>query len=304
MLQVLIVLQLFRDFTVWIQSSAFVSITVILWLYFSVRRHLESLTYTPPNPDLPRPARTDRVIRTETGDYLRRSLLASLTVRFARYINDDGLLMATALDPRFRALGWFDSDRVKRVEAALFKLEEDMLTATAIQTAAAVQKAAAGPVAAAPAMRASAAAAPASSSSSAAAAAAAPVVASVSHLQLFLPPTNDRLKRRGPAPRVSEVKRYFEDGDLCPELKVSASAAAADILGTAALDWWKQYGANIPFLASMARTYMCVPATSAEPERVWSAAALLCAPLRGRLSEDAIEEHIFLHENPDLVDSL
>jgi hypothetical protein len=69
----------------------------------------------------------------------------------------------------------------------------------------------------------------------------------------------------------------------------------------AALGWWCTYGEAVPTLKLLARQYLSVPATSAEPERVWSAAGLLCSRLRGRLNEDSIETHLFLHRNLDLL---
>ena len=147
-----------------------------------------------------------------------------------------------------------------------------------------------------------------------------PVVIEQERLQLHAIPRNTRLKPAA-RERVSEIARYLSDADECPPLEAptliqfngkthtadSKGSEAVNALAgaTAPLDWWRLHGTRLPFLSSLARKYLCIPATSAEPERVWSAAKLLCSDLRaGQLDAETIEAHLFLHRNSALLPAI
>ena len=118
---------------------------------------------------------------------------------------------------------------------------------------------------------------------------------------------------------VPEWDTYFTNATRCPHLSAppvqdakkgdSDSNSGTEYDGIPkwslsvdpVLQWWQQYGSNIPHMQRLARRYLAVPATSAEPERVWSAASRICTRFRGRLSEDSIEKQLFLHRNIDLL---
>jgi hypothetical protein len=62
------------------------------------------------------------------------------------------------------------------------------------------------------------------------------------------------------------------------------------------LDWWRLNAARFPILSKLARMYLCIPATSAPSERVFSAAGLTIANNRARLHGDLAAAQVFLHD--------
>jgi hypothetical protein len=65
------------------------------------------------------------------------------------------------------------------------------------------------------------------------------------------------------------------------------------------LEWWRRNKQFFPALATLARQYLCVPATSAGVERFFSSAGLTISHLRTRLSSKSVEQILFLRLNWD-----
>ena len=65
------------------------------------------------------------------------------------------------------------------------------------------------------------------------------------------------------------------------------------------LDWWRQNQRRFPILAILARRFLCIPATSASSERVWSAAGNIYSKKRCRLHPETACAQLFLHNNLD-----
>jgi hypothetical protein len=63
------------------------------------------------------------------------------------------------------------------------------------------------------------------------------------------------------------------------------------------LDWWKFNRARFPRLARLASKYLCMQATSASSERLFSAAGLTISKDRANLLPDNAAMLIFLHDN-------
>jgi hypothetical protein len=62
------------------------------------------------------------------------------------------------------------------------------------------------------------------------------------------------------------------------------------------LEWWLQSANRYPTLARLARRFLCIPATSARSERVFSQAGLTIATARARILPDlAGDDLVFLH---------
>ncbi len=62
------------------------------------------------------------------------------------------------------------------------------------------------------------------------------------------------------------------------------------------LDWWCLKAQQFPLLSKLAIRYLCIPATSAPSERVFSTAGLTIAKERSRLDSATANELVFLHE--------
>ena len=62
------------------------------------------------------------------------------------------------------------------------------------------------------------------------------------------------------------------------------------------LQWWSQNAFKFPILGVMARRYLCIPATSAPSERLWSIASLLITKTRSQIDGHLVANMIFLKE--------
>ncbi len=63
------------------------------------------------------------------------------------------------------------------------------------------------------------------------------------------------------------------------------------------LHWWKHKRVRYPIISIIAKGLLCIPATSASSERLFSTAGLTIAADRARLLPDNAALLIFLHEN-------
>ncbi|XP_053085062.1 E3 SUMO-protein ligase ZBED1 [Pangasianodon hypophthalmus] len=63
------------------------------------------------------------------------------------------------------------------------------------------------------------------------------------------------------------------------------------------LDWWKSHETELPILANLARSYLCIPATSVASERVFSTAGDIVSSQRSSLRPDCVNQLIFLKKN-------
>lgn len=65
------------------------------------------------------------------------------------------------------------------------------------------------------------------------------------------------------------------------------------------LEWWRQHKQFMPGLAAIARSFLCVPATSAAAERFFSTFGLTISRLRTRLSSETVQQLLFCKLNWD-----
>jgi hAT family C-terminal dimerisation region len=70
------------------------------------------------------------------------------------------------------------------------------------------------------------------------------------------------------------------------------------------LAWWKGHRETIPVLCQIARKILCIPATSAPSERVFSVTGLTISKLRSRLDCENASCLIFLGDNWDLSEQM
>ncbi|KAK0153312.1 Zinc finger BED domain-containing protein 1 [Merluccius polli] len=60
------------------------------------------------------------------------------------------------------------------------------------------------------------------------------------------------------------------------------------------LTWWKTNKKRFPFMAKLARKYLCICATSTPSERVFSTAGSVVTPIRSLLKPDKVNMLVFL----------
>ncbi len=63
------------------------------------------------------------------------------------------------------------------------------------------------------------------------------------------------------------------------------------------LQWWKAEENRYPILATLARKYLCIPASSAASERLFSASGLVVTPRRAALKPHKVNMLGFLSRN-------
>jgi hypothetical protein len=67
------------------------------------------------------------------------------------------------------------------------------------------------------------------------------------------------------------------------------------------LEWWRLNAFRYPVLSRVARRYLCIPATAAPVERVWSHAGRIVSALRASLGSTQIRAQVMNHDNIDMV---
>jgi hypothetical protein len=63
------------------------------------------------------------------------------------------------------------------------------------------------------------------------------------------------------------------------------------------LDWWNSKSVAFPYLAKLAKIYLCIPATSVPSERLFSTAGNVITDKRNRLHPNTISNLLFLNQN-------
>jgi hypothetical protein len=252
-------------------------------------------------------------ISHELAKAVRSSLIRSLRARGVSYFESDGpCLIAAALDPRFKELYWVDDSVRSRAIASLRSLvdaEEKELSAASAPAPAPAPAAAASGAAAPP---------------PPAVVAPAPVPVAIPNPFLPLPgPAVSGAPQQymtlkppplpvmPPLPKLHECDRYFNPYET-PRVEVVdwkkdpfrphyTAAVHERMQHPIPMQWWAKNASVFPLLSRVARRYLAIPATSTEPERIWSAAGRLCSDARSRLASDSVEKQLFLHHNFSLV---
>lgn len=82
------------------------------------------------------------------------------------------------------------------------------------------------------------------------------------------------------------------------EVELQSYLQALDVDGEAdPLEWWKLHQANFPRVASLARKYLCIPATSAPSERAFSTGGNIVTCHRAALKPENVDRLVFLAKN-------
>jgi len=65
--------------------------------------------------------------------------------------------------------------------------------------------------------------------------------------------------------------------------------------------WWKEHASSYPLLSCLAKKLLCIPASSAPSERIFSTAGLTVKANRSRLHADLVADMIFLNKNTNTI---
>lgn len=103
-------------------------------------------------------------------------------------------------------------------------------------------------------------------------------------------PTRKKTKKAAVSKRVQILTEW----GLYKDEEVSANDVAE---AGGALGWWAKAQRVYPHIATLARKYLAVQASSAASERVFSVGGLVVTKTRNRLSGERVEDIVFLHES-------
>lgn len=82
------------------------------------------------------------------------------------------------------------------------------------------------------------------------------------------------------------------------DIELQSYLQALEVDGEAnPLDWWRLHEANFPRVASLARRYLCIPATSAPSERAFSTGGNIVTCHRAVLKPENVDRLVFLAKN-------
>ena len=87
----------------------------------------------------------------------------------------------------------------------------------------------------------------------------------------------------GDTTSVSELDAYLEE-----------ACAPADSAETEPLEWWKAAEGWFPLLSRVARSVLCIPASSATSERAFSAAGYIINKRRVNIHPDNVNKLLFI----------
>ena len=99
----------------------------------------------------------------------------------------------------------------------------------------------------------------------------------------------------------TEIVRYQFEPKL--EYVTGKDSQGKDVLGNP-LEWWRNHETKFSTLAALVRKLLCIPATSAPSERIFSHAGQTVSGLRSSLSPSNVSELVFLHDSWETIEKL
>ena len=94
-----------------------------------------------------------------------------------------------------------------------------------------------------------------------------------------------------------KIKAELSHYRALPILPGKRNDAAGGVVHVNPLLWWKDHEDKLPIMSKLARRVLCIPATSAPSERVFSAAGLTITNRRASLNAENAAALIFLHDS-------
>jgi len=82
------------------------------------------------------------------------------------------------------------------------------------------------------------------------------------------------------------------------EMELNSYFQTVEVDGeTNPLEWWRQHEANFPRVASLAKKYLCIPATSSPSEQAFSTSGNIITCRRSALKPEMVDQLVFLAHN-------
>ncbi|XP_078517231.1 E3 SUMO-protein ligase ZBED1-like [Lissotriton helveticus] len=104
----------------------------------------------------------------------------------------------------------------------------------------------------------------------------------------------DILLGKDPTESMPEIHQQLENYIVEPLCKRSASP----------LDWWRSNEHRFPVVAKLARQYFAIPATAVVPVRAFAPTESSLEHRRAVLSQEHLDQILFLHQNFDFLESM
>ncbi|XP_040065274.1 E3 SUMO-protein ligase ZBED1-like [Ixodes scapularis] len=107
-------------------------------------------------------------------------------------------------------------------------------------------------------------------------------------------------------PQATALDRLFNTQSSSSDLSAQFEAYLSEPqLGhnLDALKWWRDHESKFPAVAQLAMKYMCIPASSASSERVFSTAGNIVTAKRSCLLPENVSSLVFLYQNRSYFDS-
>ncbi|KAJ8364871.1 hypothetical protein SKAU_G00137020 [Synaphobranchus kaupii] len=172
----------------------------------------------------------------------KKTIFDYLTAKYQDPTTDDLLDMASLVDPRFKTQ-YVDSDKTEGLQARAVAELESLLTVQAQHPAASAQPR------------------PSTSTSQSTEAEQAPPKKAKKTLASFLKTSGAAAAATSASPSLKEAI----EGELKAYLSTPNADSEMD-----PLEWWKVHEGSFPRVSQLAKKYLCIPATSAPSERVFS----------------------------------
>ena len=111
-------------------------------------------------------------------------------------------------------------------------------------------------------------------------------------------------KREDLSRKFSSESSSSDDSNAESKLLAELSTNQAEIIDVhnfELMPWWCSEAQAYPILAALFRTVHCIPASSADIERVWSSYGLIISSRRSSIGSNNCKHQLYVHENLDLV---
>lgn len=105
------------------------------------------------------------------------------------------------------------------------------------------------------------------------------------------------IKTNAAAEIQSLLERQATSTEESPQQTREAAEGGAAETEADPLEWWRLHQVNFPRVASLARKYLCIPATSAPSERAFSTGGNIVTCNRSALKPETVDRLVFLANN-------